>query len=233
MTPKPLTTAPRKPSKAARFRRHFMTGLVILAPVWLTVYLVLLAVRLLGGLLSPLMRALASSLGGHSRYAPLMTSAADVVAFLLTVTLIAVVGFAVNRVMGRRLMDAFDALLRRIPFVREVYGGIRKVADVLFGDKTGFQRVVAVRFPTETAWSLGFVTSDYVWKIPEDTEQAHTVVFVPTTPNVTTGFLLLCKNGDFVPLSLTVDEAMKVIISVGTLTPERIQTLAESPPARG
>lgn len=230
MTATPLADKPRKPSKAARFRRHFMTGLVILTPVWLTVYLVLLAVRLLGGQLSPLMRALASSLWGHSRYAGLMTSAADVVAFLLTVTLIAVVGFAVNRVMGRRLMDAFDALLRRIPFIREVYGGIRKVADVLFGDKSGFQRVVAVRFPTEQAWSLGFVTSDYQWKIPENSEQAHTVIFVPTTPNVTTGFLLLCKTGDFTPLSLTVDEAMKVLISVGTISPERVQSLSASPP---
>lgn len=221
----------RKRSKAASFRRHFVTGLVVLVPVWLTVYLVMLAVRLLGGQLSPYMRALAESLWGHSRYAGLVTTAADVVAFLLTVVLIAVVGFAVSRVMGRRFIDAFDSLLRRIPFVREVYGGIRKVADVLFGDKSGFQRVVAVRFPTEQAWSLGFVTSDYKWKIPEDGGQAHTVIFVPTTPNVTTGFLLLCKSGDFVPLSLTVDEAMKVLISVGTLSPERVQDLAASSPS--
>ncbi|MBU1985416.1 DUF502 domain-containing protein, partial [bacterium] len=225
----PSTEIPKR-SLAVHFRRHFVTGLVVLAPVWLTVYIVLLAVRLVGGQLSPLMRRLAETLLGHGRYAGLVTTAADVVAFLVTVILITIVGFAVSRVMGRRMLDVFDTILRRIPFVREVYGGIRKVADVLFGDKSSFQRVVAVRFPTEQAWSLGFVTSEHTWNVPENSDQAHTVIFVPTTPNVTTGFLLLCKSHDFVPLSLSVDQAMKVLISVGTLSPERVQNLAASPP---
>ena len=208
-----------KPSLARRFRRHFVTGLVVLAPVWLTVYIVLLVVRLLGGLLSPQLRYIAEQFIDKGQHIALIRNIADIAAFLVTVILIALVGFAVSRVMGKRALEVFDSLLRRIPFVKEVYGGIRQVSDVMFGDKSGFQRVVAVRFPNEQSWSIGFMTSEKPWEIPDKSGNGHITVFVPTAPNPTSGFLMFFKSSDIVPLSMTVDEAMKVIVSVGTISP--------------
>jgi uncharacterized membrane protein len=79
-----------------------------------------------------------------------------------------------------------------------------------------------VRFPTERTWSVGFITSRTEWRVPEGSETRHVAVFVPTSPNPTTGFLLLCEPADVTPLSLSVDEAIKLIVSGGALVPERI-----------
>ncbi len=226
---KPNETETR--SFAARVRRHFITGLIVLAPVWLTVYIVILVVRLLGGLLAPQLRYFAEIFLAKNQHTAIINTVVDIAAFLLTVILITLVGFAVSRVLGKRALEAFDSVLRRIPFIKEVYGGIRQVSDVLFGDKSNFQRVVAVRFPTDSAYSIGFMTGEKPFKIPETTGDDHMTVFVPTTPNPTSGFLVYCRPKDVVPLPLTVDEAMKIIVSVGTLSPERAHQMAAAPPS--
>ena len=215
-------TPPR--SRASCLRRHFVTGLLALAPVWLTGYIVVLVVRALGGFLSPYLRLLAVRFFGEGHWPGLVTVAADIVGFLLTVLLVMLVGFAVGKVMGQRAVDIVNSLLGRIPVIRELYGGVRKFGEMLLGDKTNLKRVVAVRFPYERAWRIGFVTSEREWRFPEDANTVLTAVFVPGTPNPTSGFLVFYPPEDIIPLTLSVDEAIKLIVTGGTLMPERFET---------
>lgn len=220
----PSQVTPEKPlSRATRFRRHFATGLLVLLPIWATVYIVVFVVQLLGGMLSPHIRTLLLNLFGTGYWTAVAPTVADVVAFIATVLLIALVGMTVGKVMGRRMLELLDALLARIPVIREVYGGVRKFTEILFGSKSGFQRVVAVRFPIERAWRIGFVTSEVEWRIPEDSETKYVSVFVPSTPNPTGGFLMFYAPEDIVALSYSVDEAVKLIVSGGTLPPESLR----------
>ncbi len=222
-----MVTDVTPPPRSGHFRKHFFTGLLVLAPVWLTIYIIVLVVRLLGGLLSPYIRALAISMFGHGLWERPVNIISDIVAFVLTVLLIALIGFTVRKVVGQRLVELLGHVIGRIPVIREIYNGVRKFLDVLFGDKSKFRQVVAVRFPTERAWSIGFVTSQMQINIPENSSTTHITVFVPKTPNPTNGFLLLCQPQDVVPLSLSVDEAVKLIVSGGTLPPERLVRLPE------
>ena len=215
------------PPRPGRFRTHFLTGLLVLAPVWLTIYVIVLVVRLLGSLLSPYVRAAAVSMLGHGSWDRPVIIISDIVAFVLTVLLITLIGFTVRKVVGQRLIEALGLLIGRIPVIREIYNGVRKFLDVLFGDKSKFRQVVAVRFPTDRAWSIGFVTSRMQINIPENSSTTHITVFVPKTPNPTNGYLLLCLPEDVVPLTLTVDEAIKLIVSGGTLPPERLVKVPE------
>ena len=211
----------KTPVRRGRFRRHFYTGLLVLAPIWLTVYVIIIVVKLIGGLLSPAVRAVAISLLGHGPWERPVIIISDIVAFVITVLLISLIGFAVRKVVGQRLVGLLDLFLGRIPVIREIYNGVRKFLDVMFGDKTKFRRVVAVRYPTDRTWSIGFVTSELEVSLPPESATTHVTVFVPKAPNPTSGYLMLCLPQDVISLPFTVDEAFKMIVSGGTLTPDR------------
>lgn len=202
------------------FRRNFATGLLVLAPIWLTVYFILLAVRFLGGFLAPYFRWLSYTLFGTGGWGRVMATLADVTAFIVTVLLIALIGIAVRKVVGQKAVQIFNRYLRKVPVVRDVYESVSKFINVFFGEKQSFKSVVAVRFPTEDSWAIAFVTGERPWKVSG--EHDFTTVFVPTAPNPTSGFMLLVDEEKMVPLSMTVDEAIKLIVSGGTVSPERL-----------
>jgi uncharacterized membrane protein len=152
-----------------------------------------------------------------------ITTLADITAFILTVVGITLIGMLVRRVVGQRILKAIDRLVSRIPVVREVYDSIRKFIDIFFGEKSNFQRVVAVRFPTDRTWAIGFVTGENKIRPTAESNEQVLTVFVPTAPNPTSGFILLANEQDVQPLELTVDEAMKLIVSGGTLVPEEFR----------
>jgi uncharacterized membrane protein len=217
----PLKSSDLSPSFAARFRRNFVTGLLVLAPLWLTIYVILLAVKILGGFLSPYFRMLGRNVIGSGKSLTLVTALADITAFIVTVIGITLIGMLVRRVLGQRLVEAFNRLMNHIPVVRAIYESIRKFIDIFFGDKSKFQRVVAVNFPLESAWTIGFVTGETKLNPDPQSNQPMLTIFVPKVPNPTSGFLLFAKEDDVRPLDLSVDEAIKLIISGGTLSPER------------
>jgi len=215
------TDLPRTESSAKRFRRYFVTGLLVLAPLWLTVYVILLVVELLGGFLSPYFRVIGRGLFGTGKWTGLVTTIADATAFIATVLGIALIGLLVRKVVGQRLVETLNRLLSRIPVVREIYDSIRKFIDIFFGDKSNFQRVVAVHFPTDETWAIGFVTGENRIQIDQKQDQTMHSVFIPTSPNPTSGYLLFATDDRLVPLDLSVDEAMKLVVTGGTLIPDR------------
>lgn len=215
------TTEPTRlpESKAKRFRRAFTTGLFFLAPIWLTGYIILLIVKLLGGVLSPYVKYGAAEILQLEEKSKLVELLSDVVAFTLTVMLIALIGLIVQRVLGQRLFSLVDRLLNRIPLVSDIYGSVRKFLEAFFGDKKSFRGVVATKFPNDTSWAVGFVTG-------ESTligEERYLHIFVPTTPNPTSGFLFFVAEKETKKLDLSTDEAFRLIVSGGTIFPERFE----------
>jgi uncharacterized membrane protein len=170
--------------------------------------------------LSPYVRLAAEAIFELEKMPKLVGILSDLVAFLLTVILIALIGVVVRRVVGKKLFEWLDRLLTHIPVVRDIYDGVRKFIQVFFGDQKKFKGVVAVRFPSHESLSVGFVTGESTL-IPDEGKRIH--VFVPTAPNPTSGFLYILRESEVIPLDMTVDEAVKLIISGGAIVPERHQ----------
>jgi len=127
--------------------------------------------------------------------------------------------FAAN-FMGRRLVELGDRIVTRIPLVSGIYSGAKQVAETLFADSsTAFKRVLLVEHPRKGIWSMCFQTSESVGEIQARTQDDVVCVFLPTTPNPTSGFLLFVPKKDLVPLDMPVDEGLRMIISLGVAVP--------------
>lgn len=213
-----MKTVTTKPTFGAKFRRAFFTGLLVLAPVWLTGYILLLVVRLLGGVLSPVVQKILTKAFELDKDSTLVRYLSDLSAFVATVLLIALIGVIVNRVLGKRLLGFFDYFLSRIPFVREIYDSIRKFIQIFFGEQSNFRGVVAIKYPNESSFAIGFVTAESQI-IPGKGKMIH--VLMPLAPAPTQGILFLVAEEETIKLDMTVDEAIKLILSGGAIPPER------------
>ncbi|HEU4627299.1 MAG TPA: DUF502 domain-containing protein [Steroidobacteraceae bacterium] len=128
-------------------------------------------------------------------------------------------GLMVTNLIGRRLVQYWDGLMRRIPLVRSIHGGVKSFAESVFSTNNSFRKVVMIQYPRAGIWSIGFVTADDVAEIGEKTGVSHACVYIPTTPNPTSGFIVMVPKSEVVELEMTVDAAMKMIITCGVVMP--------------
>jgi uncharacterized membrane protein len=122
--------------------------------------------------------------------------------------------------VGRKLIETSDALLLRLPFLNKIYSTVKQVKEAFAGNKSSFKEAVLVEFPSPGMYSLGFVTGDQRNEVQSKTAADVLSVFVPTTPNPTTGFLVFVPATKLIRLDMTVADAIKSIISLGSVTPE-------------
>src|SRR3972149_1447177 len=128
--------------------------------------------------------------------------------------------FAAN-LFGRRLVSFWESILGRIPLVRSIYSSVKQVTETLFSSNSkSFRKVVLIEFPRQGTWSVGFVSNRGMQKAIDATGQELVSVFVSTTPNPTTGFLMMVPASELIELDLTIEEAFKCIISMGVVVPE-------------
>ncbi len=145
----------------------------------------------------------------------------SLVALCWAVLLICLVGLLARNYFGKRLIDWVDATLLRVPLLNKIYGTTKQVNDAFTsGSKTAFRTVVMLEFPRDGLYSIGFVTSEQQAEMQARTGENMVCVFVPTTPNPTSGFLLLVPKEKLTKLDMSVSEAIKYIVSVGSLAPE-------------
>ena len=150
----------------------------------------------------------------------MLTPLYRVVALILFVALTTAVGRVTRLVVGKRMVTATESIITRVPLLNKTYGFMKEISQTLLsGKKTMFQRVVLVEFPRTGVYSIGFVTSPTEGEIQEKTGEEVINVFVPTTPNPTSGFLILVPRGQLIDLKMTVAEGMKLVISGGTVVP--------------
>ena len=215
-----------------KLQRAFLTGLLTLLPIWLVWVVFKFVFGLLSGVSAPLVAPLITwtvrsdpeMLGWLG--APWVQTA---VALAVTVAVIVLVGLLARRVVGRKLLAWLELLIARIPLAKTIYGSARQLLDLLQTKPDGTQRVVLIDFPHKEMKSVGFVT-----RILRDelTGAELAAVYVPTTPNPTSGYLEVVPVDRLTPTDWTVDQAMPFIISGGAVAPDRIPVSAPALGAR-
>ena len=219
--PAPSSPSPIGPAPGPHFQRLFLAGLLTLLPIWLTWVVVKFVFVLLSDTSRPLIGPLLHNLAaGNVALAwlddPWVQTA---IALLATLGVILLSGVMARRVLGQRLLRWFEALVGRIPLASTIYGSARKLLDILQTQPDGTQRVVLIDFPHTEMKSVGFVTRILR---EQGTGRELAAVYVPTTPNPTSGYLEVVPVEKLTPTDWTVDQAMSFIISGGAVSPDTI-----------
>jgi uncharacterized membrane protein len=193
------------------FRRYFVTGLLVIIPIWGTYLVLSTLLSVLEGLLGDLLKA-------HGRfYFPGM----GIISLLV---LIFVVGLLTANFLGKKIVAWWDRLLNRVPMVRSIYSAFKHVVDVVsLQGKDNFTRVVLIQCPRIGQYSIAFVTGVTEGEVQRLTPERLINVYVPTTPNPTSGYLLLVPETDVIPLSMSVEDGMKMIITGGLYSPASVE----------
>ncbi|MEZ5458759.1 MAG: DUF502 domain-containing protein [Steroidobacteraceae bacterium] len=140
-------------------------------------------------------------------------------------------GLAVTNLIGRQIVTWWEGLMQRIPLVRSVYGGVRSFTDTVLNKQgSSFRQVVMIEYPRKEMWSIGFITADNIHSASEKTGETQVCVYVPTTPNPTSGLIVMLPRRDIVELDMSVDAAMKLIVTLGVVSPAAPGTDAGSNP---
>ncbi len=190
----------------------FLKGFLALLPITLTIGLLTFTFKKLKGWLHPIYEL-----------EPAFLKAIPFSEFLLTFTVILLMGFILNSFILQSLWDAFENILGKIPIIRPIYNGIKQLVQALNpDDSSNFKQVVLVEFPHKGAYTVGFVTNELGSHLSPDKTTGYYTVFVPTTPNPTSGFFFLVAKDQAKVLSISRQEAMSFIISGGTIQPEKL-----------
>lgn len=218
-----------RPPLLRRLRQAFLTGLVIVLPLTITLWILGLLVRLLEGLSSPVLLAVLRVVEPDlAADAAIATWVVPIVGVALTFLLVVLVGALAGNFAGRRLVAAFERLMLRLPVVKGIYGAARQLIDAFSRKDEVFRRVVAVEYPRAGIWTIGFLTQSGA-SVPRGDGpplQDVSLVFLPTTPNPTSGWLAVVPDRQVVPLAMSIEEGVKLIVSGGLVAPR-----SPAPPA--
>ena len=216
----------RKARLTRALRRYLINGLLIWVPVLVTVLVVRFILDLMDQTLLVLPRALRPDtlLGLH------------IPGFgaLLAVLIVVLTGLLVTNFIGRTLVEVWEDMLERIPFVRALYGGVKSFSETILSNSgKSFKQVLLVEYPRLGAWSIGFQTTDNLPEINATLGVEHVCVFVPTTPNPTSGFIFMVPRSQVHVLHMSVDEAMRMIVTLGVVGPTHAGAVAVARPQVG
>jgi uncharacterized membrane protein len=205
----------------ATLRRYLIAGLLVWAPLGATV----LVVTWLVGLMDRLLLLLPSA----ARPDALIGFSIPGLGILLALVVLVVTGALVANLVGHRLVAAWEALLSRIPLVRSIYSAVKQLTETLFS-ATGqsFRKVVMVEFPRKGVWTLAFLTGTTVGEAQRKTRADVVSVYVPTTPNPTGGYFLMVPRDEVIELDMSVDDGLKMIISMGAIVPGPAKSVAKA-----
>lgn len=190
-----------------RLRSYFLAGLLVLTPAALSLWVFWILFHkvdnILGGIFTRLTHHHIYGLG-----------------FITMVLVVLGLGVLASNYLGRRLVDWGDQAMGHLPGVSRVYGAMKQISEVFLTEKTrGFRRVVLIEFPRPGVWSFGFVTAEAEVALDIGRPERVIHVFVPHVPNPTGGFLLIVREADTQPLDITLDEAIKLVVSMGAVVP--------------
>ena len=212
LIPEPEAKDPKAHSPARKVRNYLIGGLLIWIPIMITVWVV----RFLSGILDSSLLLLPPSWRPEAVFGTYVPG----VGIVLSLLLLFVTGVVVKNLFGGQIVAGLESLVRRIPVVGSVYGGAKTFSETVLTDKgKSFKQVVMVEFPRKGVFSIGFITSHELEEAQAKTAQEVTCVFVPTTPNPTTGFLVLIPKDEVVNMDMTVDEAFKMLLTLGVVVP--------------
>ena len=199
----------KKRSILSRIRNYFIAGVVTLIPIGITVYLTLFIVKISSKILPKEINP--------NHYLPYNIPGVEIIISIILITLI---GWLSLSFIGKRLLVLFNNILKRIPILRTIYSAIGQMTTTFTKTDKEKKNVVLFEYPRKGVWAVCFATKDNTGEISNKTKKNLVNVFVPTTPNPTSGFLLMLPKEDLIYLDLTFEEASKFIVSAGTSNPD-------------
>ncbi len=200
-----------------RLRYNFFTGLLITLPLFLTALILKFLYEMLNNiLLEPLTRVFRPFLDEF--YFVIL---AKLTALLVTLGLITLIGFMARWLFARQMFQYIEKhLLLKVPLMNKIYSSVKEISNAFLGEKSKlFRKVVLVEYPRKDIFSIGFIASEAKGEVQEKTQKEVVNVFVPTVPNPTSGFLLLFPKDEIIPLEMSVEEGLKLVISGGAIVP--------------
>ena len=199
----------KKRSIFARIRNYFIVGVVVLIPIGITIYLTIFLVSISSKILPKEINP--------NHYLPYDIPGVEIATAIFLITII---GWLSLSFLGKKLLNVFNNILKRIPILRTIYPAIVQMTETFTKTDKEKKNVVLVEYPRKGTWAVGFATKENSGDISNKTNRKLINVFIPTTPNPTSGFLLMFPKEDVIYLDLTFEEASKFIISAGTSNPE-------------
>jgi uncharacterized membrane protein len=209
-----------KKSFFARWRASFLTGLAITLPAIISIAAVLWVFRTVSNITDLLLFFLPHDITHQNNGTGPVYWYWSLVALLLAVGLISVVGLLARYYIGKRIIEWLDSAMMQVPLLNKFYGAIKQVNEAFSGDKNSFKTVVMVEFPSAGMYSIGFLTNEQNGEVQQKTKEKVVCVFVPTTPNPTSGFLILVPEEKVTKLDMSVADGIKFIVSLGSISPD-------------
>ena len=189
-------------------RNNFIAGVVVLIPIGITLYLTLFFIKLLSNILPNEINP--------NHYLPYNIPGLEI---LISLFIISFIGWLSLSFIGKRLFNLFETILNKIPILRTIYSAVDQLTETFTKKSSGDKNVVLIEYPRKGVWAVGFATRENTGEIKKKTQQDLVNVFVPTTPNPTSGFLLMFPKSEIIYLDLTFEEASKFIVSAGSINP--------------
>ena len=195
------------------FKNYFVTGIVVITPLLVT----FLVIRAIVNAIDKLFAQLPPNLQPQT-YIPFFG-----IEILIALFLIILVGFLVSNFLGRKLLGMWEKILTKIPIVKTIYQGVKQLTTGIVSEKKMFSKVVLIQYPVRNLYQIGFVTGEDRHFLKKDSGQKMLKIFIPTTPNPTSGFFCIVPEDEVQYLDLTADEAFRLIISAGSAEPQEIE----------
>ena len=195
----------KKRSFFSRLRNYFIAGIVVLIPIGITVYLTIFIISISSKILPKEINP--------NHYLPYNIPGLEIIISLLLITLI---GWLSLSFLGKKLLDLFNNILKKIPILRTIYSAIGQMTQTFTKNDSNKKNVVLIEYPRKGSWAVGVATKDNTGEIKTKVNKNLVNVFVPTTPNPTSGFLLMFPKDEVIYLDMTFEEASKFIVSAGT-----------------
>ena len=196
-------------SVIAKLRNYFITGVVVLVPIWITLYFTKFFISVSSKLIPPEINP--------NNYLPFLIPGLEIILAIIFITFI---GYLSLSFIGKKILQLFNDLLKKIPILRTIYSALGQMVETLSPKRKSKKSVVLIEYPRKGSWAVGFATKDNKGEISKKTNGNLVNVFVPTTPNPTSGFLLMFPKEEIVYLDMSFEEASKFIVSAGTSDPK-------------
>ena len=200
----------KKKSVVTKLRNYFITGVVVLIPIGITLYLTLFLVKISSRIIPKEINP--------NHYLPFSIPGLEI---FVSIIFIIIIGWLSLSFIGKKILSFVNDLFKKIPILRTIYSAVGQMTQSFAQDKSNRKSVVLVEYPRKGSWAVGFATKKNKGEISDKTKEELINVFVPTTPNPTSGFLLMFKESEVIYLDMNFEEASKFIVSAGTSDPIR------------
>ena len=199
----------------SKIRSYFLTGIIVTAPVGLTFYVAILFIGFIDG-------KVRNNIPEKYHYDNLLPIEIPGIGLLFVFILLTFIGFLTAGLIGKFIIKLGERIISRLPIIRSVYGALKQIFEsVLASSSKSFREVVLIEYPRKGVWAIGFITGDTKGEVQNATKENMVNVFLPTTPNPTSGFLLFVPRKDVIILDMNVEEGIKMVISGGIVTPKQ------------